>query len=312
MGKILLFYKYIDITYPEQVRKWQELICKKLGLRGRIILAKEGINGTVGGSNEQTELYKAELLSHRLFSDIDIKESEGDTVHFPRLRVVVKKEITRLNIDPQKLSAKDGGVHLTPDQVHTLLNNKPENLVVLDGRNQYESRVGAFLDAIKPEIEYFRDFPAYVDANLDQFKDKQVLMYCTGGIRCERASAYLKSKGVAQEVYQLKGGIHRYLEQYPDGHFRGKNYVFDGRVTTATNNDILTVCDICAVTCDEYTNCINARCNNQYIACASCLNKLQNCCSETCKTLVVEGKTIVRTIAKKTEPSSPSSCTLTF
>lgn len=308
MGKILLFYKYVDITYPEQVRKWQERICKKFGLRGRVIVAHEGINGTVGGSLEATELYKAELLSHNLFNDIDVKESEGDSLHFPRLRVVVKREITRLNIDPTQLRAKDGGKHLTPDEVHALLTNKPDNLVILDGRNQYESRIGAFTGAIKPNIEYFSELPGYIDANIEQFKDKQVLMYCTGGIRCERASAYLKSKGVAQEVYQLKGGIHRYLEQYPDGHFRGKNYVFDGRVTIATNEDILTTCDSCGITCDEYTNCMNALCNNQYICCSACLQALKNCCSTQCMELIESGNTVVRKSPKKVESPAPSSC----
>ena len=128
------------------------------------------------------------------------------------------------------VTAKNGGKHLTPEETHNLIAQKPNDLVILDARNDYEWRIGAFEGAIKPDIEHFRQFPKFVDDNLEQFKDKQVLMYCTGGIRCERASTYLKEKGVAKNVYQILGGIHRYAEQYPDGFFRGKNYVFDDRI----------------------------------------------------------------------------------
>jgi predicted sulfurtransferase len=234
------------------------------------------------------------MRENPLFTDIDFKESPGSDTFFPRLRIVVKEEIVRLGINPTELSSKNGGQHLTPAETHALISNNP-NLVLLDGRNAYESAVGTFKGAIKPQIKNFRDFPDYIDKNLEQFQGKEVLMFCTGGIRCERASAYLKSKDVAQNVYQLEGGIVRYIEQFPEGHFRGKNYVFDARITTAPNNDILGSCYLCATPCDDMTNCLNAQCNLQHISCKICIEHYGNCCSIQCQQLVREQKVRIRT-----------------
>lgn len=304
MGKILLYYKYVEIRYPEAVRKWQHKLCVDLGLKGRILIAHEGINGTVGGSDEGIAAYIAAMNDHVLFKDIDFKESPGDADHFPRLRIVVRPEVVSLGLDPKVINARDGGKHLTPTQAHELMAQKPEDLVLLDGRNWYESQVGTFQDAITPNTQNFRDFPAYIDHNLEQFKDKQVLMFCTGGIRCERASAYLKSKNIAKDVYQIQGGIHRYIEQFPNGFFRGKNYVFDGRVTVKVNEDVLSSCYICSVSCDEYTNCVNASCNLQFVACNSCLNQTQNACNAACLDLIKAQQVPVRTKKAKIKVSN--------
>jgi predicted sulfurtransferase len=286
MDTIILFYKYVDIQYPKQILKWQKKICQDLNLKGRIFLAHEGINGTLGGNCANLAQYKTLMEAHPLFGGIDFKESAGDPTAFPRLYIVMRNEIVHMGIDPQKITARDGGEHLDPTQVHELLTHKPDNLVILDGRNNYESRIGKFTDAISPDVKNFRDFPAYIDNNLEQFKDKEVLMYCTGGIRCERASAYLKSKQVAKKIYQIKGGIHRYIEQYPDGFFRGKNYVFDARIAVKVTDDVLSTCDICKKPCDEYTNCLNANCNKHYIGCTSCVEQLGNACSPNCTDLI--------------------------
>lgn len=302
MGKILLFYLYTHLENPEEIRLWQKSLCEKLTLTGRIILAPEGINGTLGGSVAATDEYKKAMLSHPLFASIDFKESEGDAHHFPRLRIVVKKEIVHLGLDTTKITARGGGKHLTPLQAHALIDSKPDNLVLLDGRNYYEARVGTFRGAITPHIQNFRDFPAYIESNQELFKDKHVLMFCTGGIRCERASAYLKSKGIAKEVSQITGGIHRYVEQFPDGHFRGKNYVFDGRITQKVTDDILATCDACHTPWDEYTNCVNAACNKQIILCDPCVENTHNTCSAICDELVTSGKTTIRILPKKYRP----------
>ncbi len=261
---------------------------------GRIIVATEGINGTVGGSKEATDAYKVAMRDHPLFNDMDVKESAGGAEDFPRLKIMVKDEIVRLGISAQELTVKDRGTHLSPQQVHELLQNKPSDLVILDGRNDYEARIGKFADAVVPPINTFREFPQYIDQNVEQFKDKKVLMYCTGGVRCERASAYLKQKGV-QEVYQINGGIHRYIEQYPDGFFRGKNFVFDDRMAVGTNNDVLGRCDFCTVPTDAYTNCANTSCNKKVLPCPACLEKWANTCSASCFDLVSKGKVKVRT-----------------
>lgn len=309
-GKILLFYKYVDILYPVQIQKWQRKLCTELNLTGRVVLAEEGINATVGGSIEACETYKKIMLEHPLFQGIDFKESDGNGSVFPRMRIVVKNEICHLGLDTKTITSKDGGIHLTPAQTHELIATK-KDLVILDGRNYYEARIGKFTNAITPEINHFRDFPAWVDTNIEQFKDKEVLMYCTGGIRCERATAYFKLKGVAKQVYQIEGGIHRYAEQFPDGYFRGKNYVFDARVAAKVNDDILGACDLCQIACDDFTNCLNASCNKQFIGCSACLESYGNCCGALCKQLVQEKKVVIRTKPKKiTLDSNVSSCSI--
>lgn len=289
MKKIILFYKYVHIQEPESIKIWQLQLCSDLQLTGRIILAHEGINGTLSGAETAIQAYIQAMNEHALFSDIDFKDSLGSAQDFPRLRIVVKNEIVRMDIDPHHITAAQGGQHLSPQQVHDLINTN-KDLVILDGRNYYEARIGTFNNAITPPVEHFREFPEYIDQNLEQFKDKEVLMFCTGGIRCERASAYLKSKNVTKKVYQLTGGIHRYVEQFPDGHFRGKNYVFDGRIAVRINDDILATCDTCAKPCDDYINCRNAQCNKHCIICTNCTEKLNNTCSTTCNQLVTEGK----------------------
>lgn len=308
MEKILLYYKYVDIQNPQAIMDWQRQLCQSLGLKGRILIAHEGINGTLGGKIESLEAYKQTMSEHEYFADIDFKESEGGADHFPRLMIKVKNEIVRMGIDSRVISYKDGGKHLTPAEAHALIASKPEDLIILDGRNNYEARVGVFQDAVIPDIATFREFPKYIDENAEQFKDKKVLMYCTGGVRCERASAYLKTKNVAKEVYQIEGGIHRYLEQFPDGYFRGKNYVFDGRISMQTNTDVLASCDICSASYDDYTNCINAQCNKLIIICPDCTTQYQYTCSETCYKLVQEKQVNVRAIPAKT--NRPTACTL--
>lgn len=286
MGTILLFYKYIPIQYPTAIHTWQKELCAKLGLTGRILIAHEGINGTIGGTDEATTAYIQAMNEHPLFDNIDFKLASGGTHAFPRMKISVKREIVHLGIDSETLTAQQGGKHLTPQETHTLLSNPPQDLVILDTRNNYEVAVGKFIGAITPDIRYFRQFPEYIEQNIDQFKDKTVLMYCTGGVRCERATAYLNVKNVAKEVYQIEGGIQRYIEQFPDGFFRGKNYVFDNRIAVRVNNDILSTCLNCPSSSDEYYNCLNALCNRHFTACTSCIHAFDKTCSITCQTLL--------------------------
>ncbi len=304
MGTILLYYKYVTIQEPERLAKEQRALCEELSLKGRVLIAHEGINGTVGGSPEHIERYKEFMKYHKLFHDIDFKESPGSADHFPKLKVLVKKEIVKLGIDPRTLTAQDGGLHLSPQEVHALLEECPEDLVILDARNKYESDIGTFKNAIKPPINYFRELPAYLDAHTDIFKNKRVLMFCTGGVRCERASAYLKAKNIAQEVYQIKGGIHRYTDAFPDGFFRGKNYVFDGRIAQKITDDVQASCKHCSLPYDDYSNCINAECNKQIVICPNCNTFYNTTCSTACKELVHGGYVKVRVIPHKLQPET--------
>ena len=294
MGKILLYYKYTDIQYPKRILKWQKQICKDLSLTGRILIGKEGINGTVGGEDKAIERYMNTMRKNEQFADIDFKLSDGDASYFPRMAIKVREEICALGVDSEKLTVKDGGVHLEPEQVHELLSNKPDDLIILDTRNNFESRIGTFTGSITPDITNFRDLPKFIDENPELFKDKQVLMHCTGGVRCERATGYLKTQGIAKKVFQIKGGIVRYTEAFPEGHFRGKNYVFDRRVAVRINDDILSGCDVCDTPCDEYTNCVNMKCNAHYISCKPCIEKTKNTCSAECMALIEQQKVPVR------------------
>lgn len=290
MNKIILFYKYIEIAYPKQVMKWQQQICQELQLKGRVLISHEGINGTLGGLAEHLNHYKNLMSEHPLFDAIDFKESDGGAECFPRLSVKVRNEAVSLGIPYDALTPRNAGKHLSPQETHDLIAKQPQDLVILDARNNYEWEIGRFENAITPNIENFRDLPQYLDDNLEKFKDKQVLMYCTGGIRCERASAYLNEKNIAKKVYQVEGGIHRYVEQYPDGFFRGKNYVFDGRIAVKINDDILGSCSICSQPCDDYYNCLNALCNKHFISCAPCIETLHKTCSTECQKLIAEHK----------------------
>lgn len=304
MGKLTLFYKYVHIQYPKQILKWQTKLCQELNLKGRIILAHEGINGTLAGNAENIDMYIKQMLEHPLFAGIDFKNCDGDANYFPRLRIVIKNEIVYLGIDPEKLTVAQGGKHLTPQEAHEFIKHKTDEVIILDARNNYESRIGTFADAMVPDIRNFRDFPEYIDKHLDTFKDKKVLMFCTGGVRCERASAYLNVKNVAQEVYQIEGGIQRYIEQFPDGYFRGKNYVFDSRIGVRINNDILGTCDLCQTPCDDYENCLNASCNKHFIGCPDCLINYKNSCSRLCMELIDQGKVTKRPPLKRAEAAS--------
>jgi predicted sulfurtransferase len=294
MGKVLIFYKYVHIEFPKRAMKWQQQICTDLGLTGRIILGHEGINGTVGGTDEACERYKEIMAKHPIFNDIDFKESAGGADCFSKLQIKIKNEIVNLGLDPATVSPKDGGQHLTADQVHELLQNRPDDFVLLDTRNDFEWAIGKFTESVTPEIKNFREFPDYIEKNLEQFKDKQVLMVCTAGIRCERATAVLQQKGVAKKVFQIRGGIHRYVEQFPEGFFRGKNYVFDNRIAIKVNDDVLGSCYLCTKQCDSYTNCLNAECNRHFISCAPCEQAYNSTCSDRCRDLVAQCKVHIR------------------
>ncbi|NP_001108262.1 thiosulfate sulfurtransferase (rhodanese)-like domain containing 2 S homeolog [Xenopus laevis] len=293
-GEVLLYYCYCDVKDPHLICNWQRAMCQLLHLTGKIRIATEGINGTVGGSKVSTKLYIRAMLSHPLFRGImcseDFKKSDGGAHCFPDLRVGVFQEIVPMGIEPHEVSYKVTAIHLSPVEFHEKVTkylsevSKPDlDTILLDCRNFYESKIGKFQNCLAPDIRKFSYFPSYVDQNLELFKDKTVLMYCTGGIRCERGSAYLRSKSVCKEVYQLKGGIHKYLEQFPDGYFRGKLFVFDGRYTISSNSDIISSCSYCGTAWDEYMLCSTPRCCQLVLTCPECQGKGLTACCPTCQ-----------------------------
>ncbi|XP_009879012.1 PREDICTED: thiosulfate sulfurtransferase/rhodanese-like domain-containing protein 2 [Charadrius vociferus] len=294
VGEVLLYYCYCEVKDPEKLCAWQKALCQHLHLTGKVRIASEGINGTVGGSKVATNLYIEVMLSQPLFKDIlsqeDFKSSAGGSHCFPDLRVGVFKEIVPMGIDPKIVSYKETGIHLSPQEFHTEVEQYlsqarqgQSDTILLDCRNFYESKIGHFQGCLAPDIRKFSYFPSYVDENLELFKDKRVLMYCTGGIRCERGSAYLRSKAVCREVYQLKGGIHKYLEEFPDGFYRGKLFVFDDRYAICSNEDIISACRYCGTLWDQYKLCSSQHCRQLVLTCPSCRNKGLTACCPVCQ-----------------------------
>ncbi|XP_056295033.1 thiosulfate sulfurtransferase/rhodanese-like domain-containing protein 2 [Pseudoliparis swirei] len=277
-GKVLLFYRYCRVEDPHLLRAWQEALCEKLHLTGKVRLATEGINGTVGGTNAAADLYIDAMRSHPLFKmeREDFKTSDGGPECFKDMKVGVYKEIVPMGMDPDVISYQLAGEHLEPEEFHKEVQallaggDSSRGTVLLDCRNFYESKIGQFTQCLAPSIRKFSYFPDYVDQNLDLFRDKKVLMYCTGGIRCERGSAYLRSKDVCKEVYQLKGGIHNYLERFPEGFYRGKLFVFDERFSISANEDVISDCRYCGGPWDRYQLCSTEFCRQLVLSCPAC------------------------------------------
>ncbi|XP_056374943.1 thiosulfate sulfurtransferase/rhodanese-like domain-containing protein 2 isoform X2 [Hyla sarda] len=299
-GEILLYYCYCDISDPQWICDWQRTLCELLHLTGKIRIASEGINGTVGGSKVSTRLYINTMLLHPLLKHMcleDFKRSDGGAHCFPDLRVGVFQEIVPMGVDPKKVSYKETATHLTPEDFHKRVeqylsaSQETKDTILLDCRNFYESKIGKFQNCLAPNIRKFSYFPNYVDQNLDLFKDKTVLMYCTGGIRCERGSAYLRSKAVCKEVCQLKGGIHKYLEKFPDGFFRGKLFVFDGRFTISSNDDIISTCRYCGTAWDKYKLCSTPHCCQLVLSCLRCHEDGLTACCPTCQEKALKRQT---------------------
>jgi UPF0176 protein len=254
---VILFYKYVAIAEPENFAAAQRELCRELGLKGRVLIAAEGINGTLAGPRESVERYVATLRADARFADIEIKVSEGDAQTFPKLAVKVRPEIVTLGAGPL---APDLENHLSPAEWKRAIEEDPD-VVLVDVRNRYESAAGKFADAIACDIEHFRELPAYLD-QLDALKDRKVLMYCTGGIRCEKASALFRSRGFAN-VFQLHGGIVTYQEQFGNEHWLGECFVFDQRMTVRVD-DVLVPIGRCAHAgrpTNRFANCLHDPCH---------------------------------------------------
>lgn len=283
---VLLFYWYCDVADPPSLVEQQRVLCESLGLTGRVRIASEGINATLGGSDASCVDYERALTADERFVGVDIKRSEGGSEDFEGLIVKQSKEIVTLGIAPDALSFKDGGTHLSPAEFRQELLERHDSdrgdsngaAVVIDCRNAYESRIGCFDGALRPPTRQFSDFPAWCRENRSVLEGRRVLMYCTGGIRCERASAYLLGSDVeAATVGQLHGGIHRFLEEWPDGGgvWKGKNLVFDKRTaigTTPPTRVPHAMCDLCdAEDCDDYSAGARCRyCRARLLVCPSC------------------------------------------
>lgn len=282
--RVLLFYKYISLADPEVVAQTLRNLCEKHHLLGRAIVAPEGINATFEGKEGQTALFVEEFFADPRFSDIQIKYSEGDGNTFPKLSVKVRAEIvgTRFTTDEANPEVRTGK-RLSALELDLWYKSK-KDFVVVDMRNDYEYASGHFENSIDSGIRASRDLPKALP-KLDGIKSKTVVTVCTGGVRCEKMSAYLMSKGF-EDVYQLDGGIHTYLEQFPKGQFKGALYTFDQRVTMDFTKDreIIGTCRLCGNKTETYVNCKNAECHLHFLLCEGCgMSEDGQVCSPQCK-----------------------------
>jgi len=255
---VILFYKYVVIADPAGMVAAQRELCTALGLKGRVLIATEGINGTLAGPRAAVDRYIAALRGDERFADIEIKTSAGDEGTFPKLMIKVRPEIVTLGADIPLTPDADN--HLSPEEWKRTLEEDPD-VVVLDVRNRYESAAGKFANAIACDIEHFRELPAYAE-QLADLKDRKVLMYCTGGIRCEKASALFRSKGF-KNVFQLHGGIVTYQEQFGNAHWLGECFVFDQRMTVRAEGDTVPIgqCAHTGRTTNRFVNCLHDPCH---------------------------------------------------
>ena len=284
--KILLYYQFRPIADPEAVRLWQRDLCEGLGLHGRIIISPDGINGTVGGDMDACKTYVRKTKEY--FRGIEFKWSEGGKADFPKLSVKVRDEIVTFGV-PEELRVDAAGVvgggrHLKPEEVNELV-EKRDDVVFFDGRNAYEAEIGKFKNAVVPDVNTTHDFIAELESGkYDWMKDKPVVSYCTGGIRCEILSSLMINRGF-EEVYQIDGGIVRYGEKFGNqGLWEGSLYVFDKRMHTEfgpeDDPDFVQLghCVHCGEATNQHYNCANEPdCRRQYLSCPDCREKQPYC-----------------------------------
>src|SRR3989344_1438693 len=272
------FYKYVEINKLEEFQKEHQEYCKNLGIKGKILIANEGINGSISGTEDQIKEYELYLNNLDIFSDIKFKRTNSDVHPFRKIIVRIRKEIVTSNFD---VNVKNTAKHLNPKELKKMLDNN-EELIFLDARNDYESKIGKFKNAITPKIKTFKEFKNILP-QLKVYKNKKIVMYCTGGVRCEKASALLVEDGF-KDVNQIDGGIFNFVQQYPDTYFEGRCFVFDDRlsISTGTNNSDISICELCHFPCGRYINCTNKICDKLFICCEECDLKSSHTCSKQC------------------------------
>ncbi len=278
---ILLYYCYTHIADPEAFRDEHHALCLELGLLGRIIVAAEGLNGTVSGLRANCQAYMAKVKADPRFASTEFKTEAHGGHAFKKLHVRVKDEIVHSGL--KHLHPANGtGKYVEPHEFKSLKDQ--DGVVVLDVRSNYEHSLGRFKNALTLDMENFREFPEKI-AELEQLKDKKIITYCTGGVKCEKASAYLLEKGF-KDVYQLHGGIIKYGLETDGKDFEGKCYVFDGRIAAEVNRanpSVISRCHVCNTPSTHMVNCANEVCNLHVPICESCMEKMEGTCSEACK-----------------------------
>ena len=276
--KILLYYIFRPLGDPQAISLWQRKLCESLNLRGRILISEHGINGTVGGEIEHLLSYIKQNKEYPPFKEIEYKWSEGHRDDFPRLKVKARSEVVGFGI-PNELKVDShgvvgGGQHLSPVELHELVEARGDQVAFFDGRNAFESRIGRFKGAVVPETNTTHDFIAEIESGkYDHLKSKAVVTYCTGGIRCEILSSAMKSRGF-EEVYQLDGGIVKYGEAFGNkGLWEGSLYVFDRRMAVDFEPNVAAIgqCAYCEGSTKTFYNCSTDWCRELTLVCDSCV-----------------------------------------
>ena len=306
------FYQYAHIGNPDIFRNHLYINWEELDVLGRIYVAHEGINAQLSVPAENFNAFKSHLDSISFLNGVRLNVAvEQDNKSFLKLKIKVRHKILADGLNDDSFDVTNKGVHVNAEQFNELLED-PDTILV-DMRNHYESEIGHFKNAITPDVDTFRDSLDQIEQDLAAHKeDKNLLMYCTGGIRCEKASAYYKHKGF-KRVFQLEGGIIEYTrqirEQELENKFIGKNFVFDHRRSERISDDVIAQCHQCGKACDTHVNCANEACHLLFIQCEACAEKMNNCCCESCKEVhelpweeqkkLRRGKTVSNKIFKK-------------
>jgi len=277
LQKVILFYGFTPISDPEAVRLWQNTLCETLGIKGRILISHQGINGTLGGDMSALKQYVKATKVYPGFRKIDFKWSDGTGNDFPRLKVRVRSELVAFGnpyeIDVDENGVVNGGKHLKPYDVNKLVEERGEEIVFFDGRNAFEAKIGKFKNAIVPDVETSRDFIGEIESGkFDHLKDRPVVTYCTGGIRCEILSAVMVKRGFT-EVYQIEGGIARYGKKFGDeSYWEGSLYTFDGRMAIdfSDQTKLIGECEKCGGATKRIYDCARIACPELVLLCDDC------------------------------------------
>jgi UPF0176 protein len=281
--KVLLFYKYVQVKEPALIVQEHLDWCLQNDIKGRVFFASEGVNGTASGTIENIKKYKSHLTTFPEFKDIWFKEDDADEHVFRKMHVRLKNEI--VHGDLKDVSIEHGGKRLSPGELLRLY-EEGKDFVIVDARNWYESKIGKFKNAITPPMKNFREWKKVVDKDLKNFRNKTVVTYCTGGIRCEKASAYMVERGF-KDVYQLDGGIVNFIKKFPDTYWEGGMFVFDERRVVNPNSKEelknIAQCYFCGKPTSYYINCHNVDCDRIIVSCHECKVKNDYCCSDECK-----------------------------
>lgn len=274
--KVITFYKYINIADPEALREALHNYCQEKQIFARVLLGHEGINGSISGLKDAIEDFKVWIKEDKRFDDLTFREQDCEKIVHHKLVVRVRDEICAFGAE---VDLNNKGNYVEPEKLKEWLDNN-EDVILLDARNEYEAEVGKFKDAVVLPIETFRDFPEASLKHLSKVKDKKIVMYCTGGIRCEKSSAFLKEHGFSN-VHHLKGGIINYTNKYKE-HWQGSCFVFDDRLASPVSEPVGT-CEVCGAKTDHVIDCHNLDCDKLTVICHDCDAKLEHCCSEECK-----------------------------